>query len=55
MKKPNPALYLTSANNHDWKRTGPFLREVLSVLGDFENAGFQETLLRGARWAVERG
>lgn len=55
MKKSISTLYLTGANNHDWERTGPFLREVLSASGDFENVGFQETLLRGARWAVERG
>ncbi|WP_394792904.1 ThuA domain-containing protein [Armatimonas sp.] len=28
-------LYVTGANNHDWERTGPFLRDVLTASGDF--------------------
>ena len=35
MSKPISTLYLTGANNHDWERTGPFLRDVLTASGDF--------------------
>ncbi|MBB6050107.1 ThuA domain-containing protein [Armatimonas rosea] len=35
MSKQISTLYLTGANNHDWERTGPFLRDVLSASGDF--------------------
>ncbi len=35
MNQSISTLYLTGANNHDWERTGPFLRDVLAASGDF--------------------
>ena len=35
MNQSISTLYVTGANNHDWERTGPFLREVLTASGDF--------------------
>jgi uncharacterized protein len=34
-KKPISTLLLTGANNHDWRRTAPFLRDLLTTSGDF--------------------
>jgi type 1 glutamine amidotransferase len=33
--KPIPVLLLTGANNHDWKRSSPFLKKVLEDSGKF--------------------
>jgi uncharacterized protein len=30
MSQPISTLYITGANNHDWARTGPFLRDLLN-------------------------
>ena len=48
--KPIPVLLITGANNHDWKRTAPFLKTVLDRSGRFA-----DTLTEDPSSVLEKG